>query len=158
MEAGKEHGIIAAGGGAFESLRIEKGYRFAGVDMHTDYTADEAGLGFAVNLRKPGFIGREAVIAERARGVAKRLVPIVLDDPDAAPLGGEPILVDGRRVGYVTSANFGYTVGASIAYGYLPADHAAPGTRATVRIFDREVEGSVSAEPVFDPAGERIRA
>jgi glycine cleavage system T protein len=158
MEAGAPHGLAACGGGAFESLRVEKGYRFAGVDMHTDYTADEAGLGFAVNLRKPGFIGREAVIAERARGVAKRLVPIVLDDPDAAPLGGEPILVDGRRVGYVTSANFGYTVGASIAYGYLPADHAAPGTRATVRIFDREVEGSVSAEPVFDPAGERIRA
>lgn len=158
MEAGREHGIAACGGGAFESLRIEKGYRFAGVDMHTDYTADEAGLGFAINLRKPAFIGKQAVIDERARGVRKRLVPIVLDDPDAAPLGGEPILVDGRRVGYVTSANFGYTVGKSIAYGYLPTDQATPGTRATLRIFDREVEGSVSTEPIFDPAGERVRA
>ena len=158
MEAGKEHGIVAAGGGAFESLRIEKGYRFAGVDMHTDYTADESGLGFAVNLRKPAFIGKHAVIEERNRGMRKKLVPIVLDDPNAAPLGGEPILLDGAKAGYVTSANFGYTVGKSIAYGYLPADKATPGTRAAVRILDREVEGSVSTEPIFDPAGERIRA
>ena len=158
MEAGKEHGIIAAGGGAFESLRIEKGYRFAGVDMHTDYTADESGLGFAVNLGKAGFIGKQAVIEERKRGSAKRLVPILLDDPNAAPLGGEPILIDGRKVGYVTSANFGYTVGKSIAYGYLPAQQATPGTRAAVRIFDHEVEGAVTTEPIFDPAGERIRA
>jgi len=158
MEAGAEHGLAACGGGAFESLRIEKGYRFAGVDMHTDYTADEAGLGFAVNVSKPDFIGRQAVLEERARGLRKRLVPIVLDDPDAAPLGGEPILLDGDAVGYVTSANFGYTVGKSIAYGYLPADQAVPGTRAAIRIFDREVAGSVSSEPIFDPAGERIRA
>ena len=158
LEAGQEHGIIAAGGGAFESLRIEKGYRFAGVDMHTDYTADQSGLGFAVNLGKSAFIGKQAVIEERKAGLAKRLVPILLDDANAAPLGGEPILIDGKKVGYVTSANFGYTVGKSIAYGYLPAEQAAPGTRAAVRIFDREIEGAVTTEPIFDPAGERIRA
>ncbi|MBM3680485.1 MAG: FAD-dependent oxidoreductase [Actinobacteria bacterium] len=158
MEAGADHGLAACGGGAFESLRVEKGYRFAGVDMHTDYTPDEAGLGFAVNLRKADFIGKRAVIAERARGSRKRLVPIVLDDPDAAPLGGEPILLDGNPVGYVTSANFGYSVGTSIAYGYLPADAAVPGTRAAIRIFDREVGGSVTSEPIFDPTGERLRA
>lgn len=157
MEAGAEHGVIAGGLGAFNSLRVEKGYRFSGVDMHTDYTADEAGLGFTVHLTKPAFVGRSAVIEERRRGIAKRLVPLVLDDPDAAPLGGEPILLDGSRAGYVTSADFGYTVGKSIAYGYLPAEHARPGTRATVRILDREVEGSVSDEPIFDPAGERLR-
>ncbi len=158
MEAGQEHGIIAAGGGAFESLRIEKGYRFAGVDMHTDYTADQSGLGFAVNLGKRSFIGKQAVIEERKAGLAKKLVPILLDDADAAPLGGEPILIDGVKVGYVTSANFGYSVGKSIAYGYLPAEQAVPGTRAAVRIFDREVEGTVTTEPIFDPKGERIRA
>ena len=143
LEAGQEHGIIAAGGGAFESLRIEKGYRFAGVDMHTDYTADQSGLGFAVNLGKAAFIGKQAVIEERKAGLAKKLVPILLD---------------GKKVGYVTSANFGYTVGKSIAYGYLPAEQAVPGTRAAVRIFDREVEGTVTTEPIFDPKGERIRA
>ena len=58
----------------------------------------------------------------------------------------------------MTSANFGYTVGASIAYGYLPAALAAPGQRATVRIFEREVGGVVASEPQFDPRGERLRA
>lgn len=127
-------------------------------DRLLDYTPDEAGLGFTVHLTKPSFVGREAVLAERARGPRKRLVPIVLDDPNASPLGGEPILVDGKALGYVTSANFGYTVGASIAYCYLPAALAVQGQRASVRIFDREVGGVVSREPQFDPKGERLRA
>jgi glycine cleavage system aminomethyltransferase T len=125
--------------------------------MHTDYTPDEAGLGFTVHLTKPAFVGREAVLAERARGLRKKLVPIVLDDPNASALGGEPILVDGRVCGYVTSANYGYSIGASIAYGYLPAELASPGQRAVVRIFDREVGGAVRSEPLFDPKGERLR-
>jgi glycine cleavage system aminomethyltransferase T len=157
LEAGAADGAVPVGLGAFDSLRVEKGYRFSGVDMHTDYTADEAGLGFTVHLTKPAFCGREAVLAERARGIARRLVPIVLDDPDASPLGGEPILVDGTVHGYVTSANFGYSIGASIVYGYLPAALAEPGQRASVRIFDREVGGAVRPEPLFDPKGERIR-
>ena len=70
-EAGEPDGAVAVGLGAFESLRIEKGYRFAGVDMHTDYSADEAGLGFTVHLTKPSFTGREAVLRERERGVAQ---------------------------------------------------------------------------------------
>ena len=70
---------------------------------------------------------------------------------------GEPILIDGTKAGYVTSANFGYSVGKSIAYGYLPAEQATPGTRVAVRIFDREVEGAVSTEPIFDPTGSRLR-
>ena len=81
-----------------------------------------------------------------------------LDDPDAAPLGGEPFLTNGVRVGYVTSANFRHPVGRSIVYGYLPTQQATTGTRTTVRIFDRKVEGVVSTEPIFDPAGEPPRA
>ncbi|MEO9174162.1 MAG: glycine cleavage T C-terminal barrel domain-containing protein, partial [Gaiellales bacterium] len=157
LEVGADAGAVPVGLGAFESLRIEKGYRFSGVDMHTDYTADEAGLGFTVHLTKPSFVGREAVLAERARGIQKRLVPIVLDDPNASALGGEPILIDGRAHGYVTSANFGYSIGASIAYGYLPVALAEPGQRAIVRIFEREVGGVVATEPLFDPKGERLR-
>jgi glycine cleavage system aminomethyltransferase T/glycine/D-amino acid oxidase-like deaminating enzyme len=157
LEAGAAHGAVPVGLGAFNSLRVEKGYRFSGVDMHTDYTADESGLGFTVHLTKPSFVGREAVLAERARGLKKRLVPLVLDDPNASALGGEPILVDGQALGYVTSADFGYTTGSSIAYGYLPAALAAPGQRASVRIFDREIGAVVSSEPLFDPKGERLR-
>ena len=157
LAAGAPHGAVPVGLGAFDSLRVEKGYRFSGVDMHSEYTPDEAGLGFTVHLTKPAFIGREAVLRERAVGVRRRLVPIVLDDPDAAALGGEPILLDGRPVGYVTSANFGYSIGRSIVYGYLPAAEAVPGRRAAVHIFDREVGGEVASEPLFDPRGIRLR-
>jgi glycine cleavage system aminomethyltransferase T len=157
LEAGEPYGAVPVGLGAFDSLRVEKGYRFAGVDMHTDYTADEAGLGFTVHLTKPSFTGREAVLAERSRGISRRLVPIVLDDPGASALGGEPILVDGAVQGYVTSGNYGYSIGASIAYGYVAAAFAGPGQRASVRIFDREIGGVVQPEPLFDPKGERIR-
>jgi dimethylglycine oxidase len=158
FEAGVPVGAVPVGLGAFDSLRVEKGYRFAGVDMHTEYTAAEAGLGFTVNLSKPDFIGRDAVLRERERGgPARKLSAIVLDDGDTAPLGYEPLLADGAAVGYVTSANFGYTVGRSIVYGYLPTELAQPGSRVSVRVFDREVGGEVTAEPLFDPKGERLR-
>jgi glycine cleavage system T protein len=157
LELGHDAGAVPVGLGAFDSLRVEKGYRFSGVDMHTDYTPDEAGLGFTVHTTKPAFCGRDAVLREREAGVRRRLVPIVLDDPDAAPLGGEPILLDGMQHGYVTSANFGYSTGLSVAYGYLPAAEAEPGQRATLRIFEREVGGAVASEPLFDPRGERLR-
>jgi glycine cleavage system T protein len=158
IEAGRPLGAAPAGLGAFDSLRVEKGYRFAGVDMHTEYTAAEAGLAFTVDISKPDFVGRAAVLEERARGgPRRRLACVVLDDRDAAPLGYEPLLADGRAVGYVTSANFGYTVGASITYGYLPAELAVPGTRVSVRVFDRDHGGTVSEEPLYDPRGERLR-
>ena len=157
MEAGGPHGLVPVGLGAFDSLRVEKGYRFSGQDMHSEHTPDEAGLGFTVHLTKPGFTGREAVLRERAAGVRRKLVPFVLDDPSAAALGGEPVLLDGRSVGYVTSANFGYSTGGSVVYGYLPAAEAVPGRRVATRIFDREIGGQVVAEPIFDPKGERLR-
>ncbi len=158
FEAGRPLGAAPVGLGAFDSLRVEKGYRFAGQDMHTEYTPAEAGLGFTVNLSKSAFIGREALLREREQGGPRRkLCCIVLDEPDGAPLGYEPILVDGRPVGYVTSANFGSTVGRSLVYGYLPRELAEPGTRVSVRVFDRELGGQVSTEPQYDPRGERVR-
>jgi glycine cleavage system aminomethyltransferase T len=158
FEAGRPLGAAPVGLGAFDSLRVEKGYRFAGQDMHTEYTPAEAGLGFTVNLSKSAFIGREALLREREQGgPRRRLCCMVLDEPDGAPLGYEPILVDGRPVGYVTSANFGYTVGRSLVYGYLPSELAEPGTRVSVRVFDHELGGEVSSEPQYDPSGERVR-
>ncbi len=156
-EAGRPQGLVPVGTGAFESLRVEKGYRFSGVDIHTEYTAAEAGLGFTVDFSKSSFNGREASLRERERGPGRRLVPILLDDPDAAPLGYEPLLDGGERVGYVTSANFGYSVGGSIAYGYLPTPLAEPGSRVDVQIFGTRVPGTVATEPLFDPKGERLR-
>ena len=106
--AGEQDGVVPVGTAAFNSLRVEKGYRFAGVDMHTEYSPVEAGLGFTVNLSKSSFIGREAALREREAGPSRRLCCLVLDDPNAAPLGYEPLLAGEHAVGYVTSADFGY--------------------------------------------------
>ncbi len=155
--AGEQDGVVPVGTAAFNSLRVEKGYRFAGVDMHTEYSPVEAGLGFTVNLSKSAFIGREAALREREAGPSRRLCCLVLDDSNAAPLGYEPLLAGEDSVGYVTSANFGYSVGHSIAYGYLPVGIADPGSRVEVQIFDQRIGATVSDEPLFDPRGERLR-
>ena len=86
-EAGRPLGVIAAGGGAFDSLRLEKGYRLWGNDIHTDYNPYEAGLGFAVRMRKGDFIGRDALREIRARGTGRRLCCMTLDDPEAVVVG-----------------------------------------------------------------------
>lgn len=157
-EAGQGEGIIAAGSGAFDSLRLEKGYRLWGADIHTDYTPDEAGIGWAVRPEKGDFIGREALLRKREAGPARRLCCMCVEQPGAALLGKEPILHNGAPVGYVTSANYGYSVGALIAYGYLPAALCAPGTAVTIEYFGEPMRAVVSEEPRFDPANARMRA
>ena len=91
-EAGQPLGVVAAGGGAFESLRLEKGYRLWGNDIHTEYDPYEAGIGFAVRLKKGDFIGRDALKEKRAKGPTRKLCCMTLDDPDAVVMGKEPIL------------------------------------------------------------------
>jgi len=156
-EAGRAHGVVAVGTGAFDSLRLEKGYRLWGVDIHTEYHPYEAGLGFAVKLGKGDFLGRDALLRAKAKGIARKLCCLTLNDPRAVVMGKEPI-TDGRRtLGYVTSANYGYTVGAAIAYGYLPLGHAAPGTEVEIQYFDRRYRARVTEEPLYDPKGLRLR-
>ena len=140
-EAGQPYGIIAAGGGAFDSLRLEKGYRLWGTDIHTEYTPYEAGLGWAVKLKKGDFLGREALMRSKEAGIERRLCCLTLDNPEHVVMGKEPILAGERVLGYVTSANVGYTVGKSVAYGYLPTDYATPGTRVTVEYFGQALRG-----------------
>jgi glycine cleavage system aminomethyltransferase T len=150
-DAGQGEGVIAAGGGAFDSLRLEKGYRLWGADIHTDYTPDEAGIGWAAKLDKGDFIGREAVAAQRIAGVKRRLCCLRLDGPGAALLGKEPIFHNDTPVGYVTSANYGYSVGTLIAYGYLPAALSAPGTQLQIAYFGERQAATVTNDPLFDP-------
>jgi glycine cleavage system aminomethyltransferase T/glycine/D-amino acid oxidase-like deaminating enzyme len=156
-EAGQRHGVVAAGRSAFNSLRLEKGYRAWGVDMTAEHNPYEAGLGFAVRLDKGEFTGRDALLAADAENPARRLVPLLLDDPRAVVMGKEPVYVDGETVGYVTSAAYGYCVGASIAYAWLPAAAAAPGTSAAIEYFGDRLPATVAAEPLFDAAMARIR-
>ena len=154
--SGREHGLVAGGYKAIDSLRLEKGYRVWGADITPDDTPYEAGLGFAVKLDKDDFIGRDALLAAQEPG--RRLCCLVLADPRSVALGSEPVRVDGAPVGRVTSGGYGYSVERSIAYAYLPAEHAQVGRPVEVEIFGETVAGEVAAEPLFDPMGERIRA
>ncbi|HEX3360488.1 MAG TPA: FAD-dependent oxidoreductase [Solirubrobacterales bacterium] len=157
-EAGTEHGIVAGGYRAIDSMRLEKGYRVWGADITPDETPEEGGVGFCVKLDKGDFVGRDALVAAAEDGPRHRLACIVLDDPRRVALGNEPVRVDSDVVGRVTSGGYGYTVERSIAYAYLPASLAVPGTPVAIEIFGRWVDGEIAAEPLFDQAGERIRS
>jgi len=157
-EAGKPFGLVAGGYRAIDSMRLEKGYRVWGADITPDVTPYQAGLGFAVKLDKPGgFIGHDALLAARDAEPAEVLACLVLDDPRSVALGEEPVRVDGRIAGRVTSGGYGYSVGRSIAYAFLPPSDADVGTAVEVEIFGEWIPGRVAAEPLFDPKGERIR-
>jgi 4-methylaminobutanoate oxidase (formaldehyde-forming) len=157
-QAGREHGLVAGGYRAIDALRLEKGYRAWAADITPEETPYEAGLGFAVQLDKPGgFVGREALVAAKAAGPRKRLRCLVLDDGGSVALGNEPVRVEGRIVGRVTSGGYGFAVGRSIAYAYLPPDRAAIGTRAEIEVFGEWIGAEVMREPLWDPDGTRIR-
>jgi 4-methylaminobutanoate oxidase (formaldehyde-forming) len=158
-EAGREHGLMACGYKAIDSMRLEKGYRVWAADITPDETPFEGGLGFCVK-KDAAFVGSAALGVGSPDGPAapeKRLRCLVLSDPRSVALGNEPVRVDGQVVGRVTSGGYGYTVERSIAYAYLPA-HVEFGTAVEVDIFGRWVSGEVSKEPLLDPKGERVRA
>ncbi len=154
-EAGQRLGVVAAGRSAFNSLRLEKGYRAWGADMTAEHTPEEAGVGFAVRPAKGDFLGRDALAARSAP--ERKLVCLTLDDPAAVVLGSEPVQVDGVVDGYVTSASYGYSVGRCVAYAWLPARTAVPGTSVAVEYFGDKIAATVAAEPLFDPEMARIR-
>jgi glycine cleavage system aminomethyltransferase T/glycine/D-amino acid oxidase-like deaminating enzyme len=156
-EAGAEHGIAAGGYKAVDSLRLEKGYRVWGADIGPEADPYSSGLGFCVKLEKGDFIGRKALLALREKPAPDRLACIVLEDPRSVALGSEPVRIAGEIAGRVTSGGFGYTVGRSIAYAYVPAT-CAPGSSVEVEIFGAWVRGQVADEPLFDPGALRVRS
>ncbi len=157
-EAGQPLGMLAGGYRAIESLRLEKGYRYWSADIHSEYNPYEAGLGFAVKLNKGDFRGKAALERIKAQGVTRKLCCLVLDDPRAVALGGEPLLSpEGNVLGRVTSGGYGYTIRQSIAYGYLPVAFAAPGTRVSVQLFGEQYEATVMKEPLYDPKNEKVK-
>jgi glycine cleavage system aminomethyltransferase T/glycine/D-amino acid oxidase-like deaminating enzyme len=155
--AGREHGLVAAGLGAFDSLRLEKGYRLWGQDIHTEHDPISAGLGFAVKWDKD-FQGKEALERIRDGGPTERLAAMTFDDPRTVVMGKEPIWHDDAVVSYVTSANYGYSIDRGIVYGYLPAALAVEGTAIEVEYFGARHAATVAADPLFDPKGERLKA
>jgi glycine cleavage system aminomethyltransferase T/glycine/D-amino acid oxidase-like deaminating enzyme len=157
-QAGRPHGLAALGAGAFDSLRLEKGYRLWGADLTPEHHPYEAGLGFAVRLGKGGFLGREALARIKAEEPSRKLCCLTLAGPGSVVLGTEPVLDGDRVLGYVTSANYGYTAGCGIAYAYLPLSHAAHGTPVDIEYFGERRRAVVSEEPLYDPKGVRLRA
>ena len=156
-KAGQPFGVIAGGRGAFNGLRLEKGYRMWGADMTTEHDPYEAGLGFAVKLDKGAFIGKEALLRRKEVGPRRKLCCLLLDDPSVAVMGSEPVYSDGRAVGYVTSAAYGYAIGQSIAYAWLPPELSGEGTGLEIEYFGERHGATVAEEPLFDPAMKRMR-
>jgi glycine cleavage system aminomethyltransferase T/glycine/D-amino acid oxidase-like deaminating enzyme len=157
MDAGAEFDIAPVGRRAFESLRLEKGMRLWGTDMHREHNAAEAGIAFAVK-------GTAAEQLESLGTPQRRLTCLTLRDPSQVLVGHEPVYAAGSGqdsaapVGYVTSADQGYVIGQSIAYAWLPAELAEPGTELEVAYFDERFPAVVAEEPLFDPTASRMRA
>ncbi|RYP04936.1 hypothetical protein DL764_004148 [Monosporascus ibericus] len=147
-QAGKPYGVVAAGGSAFNSLRLEKGLRFWGADMTTEHDPYEAGLEFALAPTKEGYVGHEALKGRSTKTASRRLRCLTVDDGRSMVLGKEPVFVGGEAVGYITSAAFGYTIGKPIAYAYLPKT-VNEGDSVEIEYFGRRIRATVTREPVY---------
>jgi 4-methylaminobutanoate oxidase (formaldehyde-forming) len=164
MEAGRQHGIVDAGYRAIETLRLEKGYRAWAADIGPDHTPLEAGLAWAVKLRRnTPFLGREALEAQRAAPLRKRLCGLMADDPDVILLGRETIYRNGERVGWLTSGGFGHTVGKPIGYGYVRNAEGVDEAHLRAGSYELEVatervKARIALEPFYDPAMARVKA
>ncbi|SEW26121.1 GcvT family protein [Natrinema salifodinae] len=156
-DAGEAHGIVPMGWAALDSTSMEKGFRLWGTDVTPEYNPYEAGIGFAVDL-ETDFVGKEALVEARDAGIDRKLVPITLDEPGAVVDTGHPVLdPDGDdALGYVTRADYGYTIDAGIAYAYLPAADAEPGRDVEISYENDRYAGTVRDEPLFDPDREKM--
>jgi glycine cleavage system aminomethyltransferase T len=159
-EAGQPEGMVAAGYKAIDSLRLEKAYRYWSAEVTPDYTPYQAGTGFVVKLDKGDFIGRDALIKQKEDGITKKLCCLTLADTRTIALGKEPIrtLDLEKIIGWVASGGYGYSVGESIVYAYLPLEYAAAGAELDIEFFGEHVKATVQKMPLWDPQGDRIKA
>lgn len=161
MSAGQDLGLKLCGMHMMDCARIEKGFRHFGHDITSEDHVLEAGLGFAVKTDKPVFIGRDAVLRKRETGLTKRLVQFKLTDPEPMLYHNEPILRDGKIVGFLTSGAYGHHLGAAIGMGYVPcAEQSAADVLASsfeIDIAGTRVPAEVSLKPMYDPAAERVK-
>lgn len=148
LEAGTDHGLIPAGLGARDSLRLEVGYILYGNDLDEDRTPLEAGLGWTVKLGKGDFIGRDALARQKEEGVAEKLVGFVLRER-GFPRQGYEIRHEGERVGAVTSGVLSHSTGDGIGMGYLPTALSEPGTAVEIVIRDRAIPATVRRPPFY---------
>jgi 4-methylaminobutanoate oxidase (formaldehyde-forming) len=157
-DAGAPLDLKLAGYHAMNSLRIEKGYRHWGHDIADEDSPLEAGLSFAVAMDKPrGFIGREALLREKERGLTRRLAQFVMEDVEPLLYHNEPILRDGEIVGHITSGMFGHTVGRAIGLGYVENGGEAvtpefiQGSQFEIEVAGARFRATASLKPRYDP-------
>ncbi|KAG9251328.1 FAD dependent oxidoreductase [Emericellopsis atlantica] len=136
FQAGQSHGIVAAGRAAFNSLRMENGFRSWGTDVTTEHNPFEAGFADAVDTSKADFVGRAALVRLSKAPLTKRIRCLTLETTGTVMMGKEPVYLDGQAIGYVTSAAFAYTVGRPIAFAYLP-NEVQEGSRVEIEYFGR---------------------
>ena len=162
-ESGAPAGLTPAGHHAMNSLRMEKAYRHWGDDIGDEDTPLEAGLSWGVAFDKPGgFIGHDALVAQREAGVIRRLVQFRLDDPEPLLYHDEPVLRDGHLVGRITSGMYGHTVGAALGMSYVDCEPGTPRAQVIEGTFEVDVNGvrvpaTASYRPFYDPDSFRTR-
>jgi heterotetrameric sarcosine oxidase gamma subunit len=160
IKAGHDLGLTNAGHYAINSLRLEKAYRAWGADISPDDTGLEAGLGFAINWKKD-FLGKEALLQQKQTGLKRQLLTFVLQDPEPVLWGSEPILRDGKAVGYTTSGSYAHTLGAGIGMGYIKSPEVITPDFIKTGRFEINVNGKpIPATPhlraPYDPDRKRI--
>ncbi|MDN6530251.1 MAG: sarcosine dehydrogenase, partial [Brevibacterium sp.] len=178
-EAGREFGLIAGGREAFNSMRLEKGFRSFGSDMTSEHEPVQAGLGFAVKASQTDDFRGKAALESRAAAATTKLTCLTLDRREDVVLGSEPVYVaggsagrtdaagsdhgasgavnrSGKADGYVTSAAYGYSIGQTIAYAWLP-NTLSVGDGVEIEYLGRRLPATVTAEPIFDPEMTRLK-
>ncbi len=148
VEAGRPDPLVPAGLGARDTLRLEAGYMLYGNDIDETTTPLEAPLGWTVKFEKGEFIGREALLGQKERGVARKLVGFEMMER-AVPRHGYALLAAGRRTGQVTSGTFGPWISKSIGMGYVGREHIQPGTQLQVEIRGRPADAKVVKLPFY---------
>jgi 4-methylaminobutanoate oxidase (formaldehyde-forming) len=164
VAAGEKFSVMHAGLRALGSLRMEKGYRDYGHDLDNTDDPYETGLGFAVDLKKPdGFIGKEALLERKAKGsLQRRLVSVLVKDPEPQMFHAEIMHRDGKAVGYVRAASYGHTLGGAVGLAFLEPKQTVDEAYLTSGSWEVEIAGKrypavVSARPLYDPKGEAIK-
>ena len=161
--AGADQGLVHAGYHALNSLRLEKAYRHWSHDITDEDSPLEAGLDFVVKFDKAGgFIGREALLAQRERGLSRRLVQLRLTDPTSLIYHNEPIWRDGELVGHITSGAYGHVLGGAVGLGYVSsepgeADASLLSGQYEVEVACERVTAEVSLRPLYDPDNAQIK-
>ncbi|TPI58161.1 FAD-dependent oxidoreductase [Mesorhizobium sp. B3-1-3] len=157
LAAGEDLGLAEIGYYALNSLRLEKSFGIWSREFTQGYTPGQTGLDRFIAFDKGDFIGRQAALKEREVGVSRRIVTLEVDAVHADASGFEPVWSKGRRVGFVTSGGYGYTIGKSVALALLDDDFAGEGTELSVHIVGVERRARVIAGSPYDAEGKAMR-